>query len=240
VINSSNEKDAFVFIHGYNVDFQEAALRTAQIAYDIGFEGAPILYSWPSKGTLRGYWSDEVSIKETVPHLIKFLSNIAKTTGLQNLHLIAHSMGNIGLTDALSGIGNINSSIINQIILTAPDIDAEVFENSIVPQILPVAKRVTLYASSKDKALKASRLIKPGRKPRAGEAGENIVVINGMDTIDASLVDTDYMSHSYYGNTESLINDIFTIFRNNLPPNKRNLRKKKKLLNLEYWAFPRT
>jgi hypothetical protein len=37
-----------------------------------------------------------------------------------------------------------------------------------------------------------------------------------------------------------LINDIFTIFRNNLPPNKRNLRKKKKLLNLEYWAFPRT
>ena len=35
-------KQAFVFVHGYNVLFEDAVYRTAQLAYDLGFEGAPI------------------------------------------------------------------------------------------------------------------------------------------------------------------------------------------------------
>jgi hypothetical protein len=40
---TSKNRDAFVFVHGYNVTFAEAVRRTAQIAHDLAFEGAPIL-----------------------------------------------------------------------------------------------------------------------------------------------------------------------------------------------------
>ena len=33
--------------------------RTAQIAYDLKFEGAPIVYSWPSQEGLLSYTVDE-------------------------------------------------------------------------------------------------------------------------------------------------------------------------------------
>ena len=50
VVGHSSRKEAFVFVHGFNVTFESAVYRTAQIAYDLGFDGAPILYSWPSVG----------------------------------------------------------------------------------------------------------------------------------------------------------------------------------------------
>ena len=38
-----------VFVHGYNVSFDDAARRAAQISYDIGFTGQPMAFSWPSR-----------------------------------------------------------------------------------------------------------------------------------------------------------------------------------------------
>ena len=60
LVGRSSRKEAFVFIHGFNVDFDDAVYRTAQLAYDLGFDGAPILYSWPSvgKATPIGYTTD--------------------------------------------------------------------------------------------------------------------------------------------------------------------------------------
>ena len=47
-VGRSRRKEAFVFVHGFNVSFEAAVYRTAQVAYDLNFDGAPILYSWPS------------------------------------------------------------------------------------------------------------------------------------------------------------------------------------------------
>ncbi len=43
-VGRSKQKSAFVFVHGYNVGFEDAARRTAQIAYDLKFDGAPSLF----------------------------------------------------------------------------------------------------------------------------------------------------------------------------------------------------
>jgi esterase/lipase superfamily enzyme len=50
-VAKSERKEAFVFIHGYNVTFEDAARRTAQFASDLQFDGAPVLYSRPSRGS---------------------------------------------------------------------------------------------------------------------------------------------------------------------------------------------
>jgi pimeloyl-ACP methyl ester carboxylesterase len=98
MVNQASLKDAFVFVHGYNVSFEDAARRTAQLAHDLPFSGAPILYSWPSRATALSYKRDENSIEWSTPHLRLFLLDVAARTGAQVVHLIAHSMGNRAVT----------------------------------------------------------------------------------------------------------------------------------------------
>ena len=53
---SRNFQDqALVFVHGYNNLFDDALFRTAQIAYDLKYDGAAFLYSWPSGAGIAGY-----------------------------------------------------------------------------------------------------------------------------------------------------------------------------------------
>jgi hypothetical protein len=58
-IARDDQASAMIYIHGFNVAFDEALRRTAQLSVDIGFSGAPILYSWPSRGQLTWYRSDQ-------------------------------------------------------------------------------------------------------------------------------------------------------------------------------------
>lgn len=238
-ITSSTNKDAFIFIHGFNVSFQEAVRRTAQIAHDLSFKGAPISYSWPSLSQKRGYMSDEDSVIWTVPHLKQLIKKILSDTSLVKLHLIAHSMGNRALTNAIKELkaegGNLEK--INQIILAAPDIDSSIFTDVIVPGIKGISKQITLYASSKDKALKVSHIVRSGKR-RAGESGDNIIVLDGVSTVDASKVDTDFLGHGYFAETQTLIKDIFLILEHSFTPSERNLKQQKLPPKGIYWLFP--
>ena len=73
--------DAFVFIHGYNTSFENAARRTAQFAHDLKFSGAPILYSWPSQDDVVQYTVDENNVEWTSSHLEDFLKLLSERTG---------------------------------------------------------------------------------------------------------------------------------------------------------------
>ena len=67
---SSTFKDhALVFVHGYDTSFDNALYRTAQIAYDLKFDGAPFLYSWPSGGAVASYAYDRESAEDSEPYL---------------------------------------------------------------------------------------------------------------------------------------------------------------------------
>jgi hypothetical protein len=132
-VNACELPQAMVFVHGFNVNFADAVFRTAQIAADLNFPGAPILFSWPSKGVLSpvGYTHDETQARWTLPDLRNFLEMVAEQSGASTIHLLAHSMGNRALTDALCQIGldagRRSAAIFNELILTAPDIDADTF-----------------------------------------------------------------------------------------------------------------
>lgn len=228
-INVSDEHDAFVFIHGFNVSFDDSVLRAAQIAYDLNFVGAPIVYSWPSPAKTLLYMSDEDNIRFTVPHLIQFLKDVKNQTKAKKIHIIAHSMGNRALTDTLVSLQQekfFKGFAFNQIILAAPDIDAQVFVEYIAPKITRSSKRITLYTSAGDVALTASKKLRGGMISRLGLSGSRIVVFDGIDTVDASNIDTDFMGHGYFAETAPLINDLYLLIRHNHSPAQRNLIKK--------------
>lgn len=61
-----------------------------------------------------------------------------------------------------------------------------------------------------------------GGYPHAGKiAGDNIVVVNPVETIDASNRRVDFLGHSYYGDSDSIVSDMFQLFRHNPSPDDR-------------------
>lgn len=239
-VSKSDRKDAFVFVHGYNVSFDNAARRTAQIAYDLKFGGAPVFFSWPSQGGLLGYTIDENNVTWAVPHLKTFLLNVARESGATSVHLIAHSMGNRALTAALREMHyelDDQCPKFRDVILTAPDIDADVFRRDLAPAMVQTAERVTLYASSNDEALVLSK--KVHGYPRAGDSGDGLVAVQGIDTIDVSAVDTSLLGHSYYGNNRSVLGDLYELLNKGTPPDARTYLRPMQLGEVQYWVFRR-
>ncbi len=158
-IGASPSQSAFVFIHGYNVTFEDAVLRTAQISYDLKYDGAAILYSWPSQGTLWGYSRDEANVAWSISHLDQFLRDIKDRTGIKEFHLVAHSMGNRALLGALERISlrePTKQPMFNQIVLAAPDVDAGEFKTTYAKAVDECSQQATLYCSATDRALLAS------------------------------------------------------------------------------------
>ncbi|MFL6414870.1 MAG: alpha/beta hydrolase [Bryobacteraceae bacterium] len=232
------KREAFVFVHGFNTDFQTAARRTAQLAYDLGFEGAAIMYSWPSQGRvgLVSYNKDSRNAQLSTPRFTEFLAKLASETGVSSIYVVAHSMGARVVTGALaSQVKEHSASHVRQIALIAPEIDAGEFR-SVAAELKQSAEHVTLYASSKDGALRASEVLQG--YPRAGEGEPNLLVIPGIDTVDASAVDTSLLalSHSYFADNRSILSDLFYLIRGN-PPNERACLKARHRSDGMYWAF---
>ena len=227
-------RDAFVFIHGFNTSFENAARRTAQIAHDLKFSGAPILYSWPSQDDVVQYTVDENNVDWTSAHLKGFLNMVSERTGANTIHLIAHSMGSRALTYALESMPVKSPPQFRQVILAAPDIDAGVF-TQMAEGLKGKANRITLYASSKDYALEASR--KVHGLLRAGDS-EKMVVVDDVDSIDASLASTDVLGHGYVFNS-SILFDIESLFRSGKPPSQRERLRVQQMGRLLYWVLDR-
>lgn len=226
-----DKKIAFVFIHGFNVTFADASHRAAQMAYDLFLVGqerhevllsaVPIMFSWPSEGKVISYTHDATNAEVSAGFFKSFLKDVTQRSGAESLIVIAHSMGNRVLTMALKEIGlamqDNEGPLVKEIILAAPDIDKDIFKQA-AGAVMRTCGHATLYASNRDIALKAS--IAVNGFPRAGDASDGVVIIGGMDSIDASVVGEDLLAHSYYGEA-NVLSDMHSIITRGDPPNKR-------------------
>jgi esterase/lipase superfamily enzyme len=89
---ATDERSAVIFIPGYNVSFEAAALRAAQIGFDLSVRGAMAFFSWPSRGTLQGYTDDEVTIDVSEDTIADFMVQVVERSGAHAVHGLAHSM----------------------------------------------------------------------------------------------------------------------------------------------------
>ncbi len=237
-ISVAPQHDAFIFIHGYNVTFAKAARRAAQIAYDLPFEGASAFFSWPSDGKILGYGKDLENAEWSIQDLEAFIEIFLLRTKVERLHLVAHSLGGRLMSMTLQNLANKTTlseklNVIKHIILGAPDIDRANFEKNLLPTLRKVGKRKTLYSSDYDEALHLSEGL-----PRLGEAGDDLFVAEGLDTIDASNIRGGIIGHSYVFDSRELLSDLYYLITNDLSPRQRRLRSRKWKESLFYWLFP--
>lgn len=223
--NAPAPQDCLVFVHGYNVTFEKAARRTAQIHFDLQFPGVPLFFSWPSRGNPAEYsWDREEVEQRSYRDIQRFLVDVARRTDAPRVHVLAHSMGAEAVTKAIRELGE-EGQIFDQVILAAPDVDRRVFHDEIAPRLSRHARRTTLYCSKNDRALFLSRYWNSwgDPAPRAGDSTDGPLLAVGTDTIDASTIRTDLLGHSYYGDCVPLLQDVGLLLREGLSPDQRKL-----------------
>ena len=215
------QDQALVFVHGFSTPFDDAAYRMAQIVHDLQFPGVPVLFSWPSRGGLPAYFYDRDSALFSRDGFVDLLNLLRIDANVSTVHVIAHSMGNQIVVDALSTKGVLTRKIA-QVILAAPDVDRDIF-HLLARRIKNVASRVTLYASQFDRALQLSRKI--AESPRAGDvlAGHPLVVPN-LDTIDASAIGKEIFGfgHTIFAKNRSIVDDVGRILDGAGAPDERS------------------
>jgi esterase/lipase superfamily enzyme len=218
---STRSRNILVFVHGFNTSFEDAAVRAAQIAADLNFDGTVVLFSWPSAASITSYVRDQQAARNAGFHLLRLLRGPLVAAQPDHVELLGHSMGSETIAKALSLAPVIDSlPRFEQVVFAAPDLDRRVFGREILPRLGTRATRVTLYASNDDDALRASRAV--NGVWRLGLGGDSLVVIKGMDTIDATRVRADALGHTLFGN-QAFLADLSALLAEGKSPAERRL-----------------
>ncbi len=236
LLSRSPQKDVLLFVHGFNVNFPSSIMRAAQIANELPFNGPIISYSWPSQGGVEKYLLDGQVANASVEPMARFLESLASSVPEgTKINIIVHSMGNRVVMRALNRLPEhfTNEKPFQNVILAAPDVGVSEFRE-LAPAIIAQSNRVTLYSGSGDVALAASKAVNQER--RAGDSREPLVM-EGVETIDVSAVDTSFMSHSYYGSNRSVLSDLFSLIKQDSAAADRRWLLSKSHHGMNYWVF---
>ena len=243
-VASSTKPAAFVFVHGYNVSFAEAARRTAQMHFDLHFPGVPMFFSWPSQAAVAPYVVDEQNAEWAQDDFKAFLVDFLTRTNAQQVYIIAHSMGNRPVVRALRDVLVEHPGLaikVQELILAAPDIDADVFNRNIAPVLEKSRIHTTLYASGEDRALLTSKLVH-GQYPRLGLVEKKgPYMMRGMETIVASEADPSTLGlnfglgHSYIAEVPLVLTDLGALIVGRKRADQRQSLQKVSVGGQNYW-----
>jgi esterase/lipase superfamily enzyme len=214
---SDGRKDVLLFVPGFNYSFDESLQIALRIAERTKFDATVVSYSWPSRHQLLAYRSDYDSSEWSVEHLTGFLKQVALAVPEGKfLHIVAHSIGGRILLQALLRL-QLPHEKLGELVMIAPDVDTQIFVEQ-APKC-GAFRRKTLYVSPRDKALQFSQFLFHSNKRRAGE---EYIVLDGMETIDASLLHAGITGHAYFEESQLMLEDLGAVLRNR-PVSERRL-----------------
>ena len=240
-------RSALVFVHGFNVPFDSALARGAQLARDLNFDGAAFAFSWPSRAKPWRYGTDRVTAGKAAASLVDFLGRVEAATGAEQIHLIAHSMGNRVLLPALLEVardskGTLRSKI-GEVILAAPAVP----QAELIGWMDELGRhgfhRFTLYAASVDKALIVGYVREWGTVLAGYVASGEPLVHGSIESIDVSEAGGDILSlnHDIFASNPVVTEDIRQLLQTGQRPpdrriptlDKRSTKRGKKT----YWYY---
>jgi esterase/lipase superfamily enzyme len=166
---AADRRDVYVFVHGFNNGFDEVATRLAALWHAAGRPSVPLAYTWPAGTTVFGYFYDRESGEFTVRHLKTVLSFLAADPAVARVHLVAHSRGADVAVDALrelhlaetaAGRSTRESLKLATLVLAAPDLDAEIFDQRFLKErVFLAADRTVIYFNRADGAISAASVL---------------------------------------------------------------------------------
>lgn len=227
-----NKAGVMLFIHGYKNNFVDAAAIAGQFTYDMAFNGASVMFSWPSQNKLVDYKDDGELAKASTDAMAKVLSDLTALQKEGPVYVVAHSMGNRVLLDGLKQFLKkstpAQTRAITEVVLAAPDVPRNAYKEKWGDELSENGIYPTLYASERDLALNASTLYNKDEGPRLGHGGNDLLQIRYLTSIDASKVNGDFFSthHAYFRDNNTVASDLYGLLRERKKAEKRpNLKK---------------
>lgn len=220
MLSQSSRPEVLLFVHGFNMDLDASAIRAAQVAVDMPFDGAVICYSWPSRGKETARNTDTQIVEQSSQPLAHLLNDLIDSVpGSTRVHLVAHCMGNRALLEALNELPSRfeHERRIDNIVLAAPDLNASEFRE-LAQRAPQLAERVTLYVCDSDPSL--AEHTTPGDAPRAGSTRPPLVV-DGIETVETGCVSTSLLGDGHTGHDLGLLGDLAALIRDARPASQR-------------------
>lgn len=230
--------EVVVLIHGYSCTFENALSNAAEIKAKWSTPGKPlevVVFTWPSDGRTTpflAYKSDRDDARGTAKaiaraihtfhdYMLSVLRDLPQDQWCRRkIHLVAHSMGNYVLRNALQALisdlgGKALPLLFENIFLMAADEDDDAFESDGKLALLPsLSQNVFIYFSGRDGALTISDLTKfnPDRLGTHGprvltNLPRKVVLVDCSFVSDTSPPITD-VHHQYYRRRKEVIEDI--------------------------------
>ncbi len=250
---SSPRKDVYVYVHGYKVNFENPILVAAELWHFLGYNGAFVAYSWPTKYSTFAYLADLDSAINSARNLRTLMVQIARNTAVERIHVVGYSMGTRIVSRMLADFGIYGQQRddeallalkLENVILVGSDIDRSILGGYLVDGALRVPQSLTIYQSQRDGALGMSRFVF-GRE-RTGQAftGDlNEKTRRFLDNhprlrvIDVSDADGGKVvgGHGYFRKSPWVSSDILMTLMYNLGPGDRGLVRD---ADRPIWRFP--
>lgn len=222
----SENRDTLFFIHGYHTG-REDALEMGLEIFDRYGDFNVVIFDWSSADTLTGYWRDRKLAKPSgavlarmINQYIKFITTASIKNCNQKIHLVAHSMGNYVLCNALKSYKENYSSNIFEVIensfLMAADVDWVAFEKDSTDNLSllsEISNKIIVYYNEYDAALAISETTKHTLIKRLGRDGiKNITTVSDdisqvkFNTMDENISGNGF--HSYLTKSKVVIDDL--------------------------------
>lgn len=214
---SGPRRKALIFVHGFNTTYSEAVFRFAQLAHDLKIEAAPVLFTWPSRGNALDYVYDRESTVYSRFGLVAVLQEAIASRDVENVTIVAHSMGTSLAIEALREVAIRNHGVspkIRTVVLASPDIDIDVFRRQVV-EMGPKRPAFLVFSSRNDLALLLSKWI-AGDVDRLGgvDLRENQALLAklGVTVIDATdVAHADPLGHTAFAESAEMLNALLKL-----------------------------
>jgi esterase/lipase superfamily enzyme len=205
---------------------------------------------------LSGYRRARRVAEASGAELARTLELIIRVIQPESLWLIANSMGGQVVADAFgqlykkADLADAETEI-EDVVLTAPDVDHDEFDNQFKQEITALAKNLTVYVSSNDRALLMSRIINRGRRrgestlsPDQLEEALRVADLVDPDSELITLVDVTPVNrtrnfHNFSLETPEFFDDLYLRLTNSEPPRSRLIYQVQAPNGVVYWVLTR-
>jgi esterase/lipase superfamily enzyme len=260
-VEASPHRSLLVVVHGFREAHPSALRKTAFLAHVLDIDTPVLLFDWPGDqgSSLRGYRRAREVARASGPDLAATLELVIREVRPDRLWLMANSMGGQVVVDAFHVLYRDadfadSQTEIENLVLTAADVDHTEFNSRFKEEIKALASNVTVYVSSNDRALLVSRLINRGQRlgestldPRnpsqAAQAASLAELLEPRDErlvlVDVTPVNRTRNFHNFSLETPEFFNDLFLRFTDTELPQTRELYSLETPEGVRYFVLTR-